>query len=136
MRFLRDFCFVSCVGRGDQRRGYSPRRSRDPASGSPKELYTSTFRLGDPGPLQGLEISLQSTTKELLKEPMEFNDMIRYASMFNFNDDSTAILGQRKVCVQLNNSQWSSPFSLRSVEVNQNLAVDDKSDGKLEVGFK
>ena len=79
---------------------------------------------------------MQSTTKELLKEPMEFNDMIRYASMFNFNDDSTAILGQRKVCVQLNNSQWSSPFSLRSVEVNQNLAVDDKSDGKLEVGFK
>ena len=57
------------------------------------------------------------------------------SSLFNFLEEG-GILGQRKVVAQLDDSDWSTPFSLRSVEVNQLLAVNDRSDGTLEASFK
>ncbi|CAN0280339.1 unnamed protein product, partial [Discosporangium mesarthrocarpum] len=55
--------------------------------------------------------------------------------MFNFGEVGVLGLGERKLCVQVEDSEWSKPFSMETVGVNQVLSVRHASKGTLEVGF-
>jgi hypothetical protein len=79
------------------------------------------------------EIPLTSMLCELLRE-LPFEEIVDLACMFNYNDDER-LLFNRKVVVQLDSSEWSKPFNLDSVGVNQVLKVDQLETGSLEIGF-
>ena len=99
--------------------------------------YT-TVHLGSPGPLhssQIREIPNNSPLKDLMKDSLSFDDIVSLAAMFNFADEGW-LIGQRKVVAQLDESDWSAPFSLRSIEVTQLLSVEDRTHGSLEASFK
>jgi hypothetical protein len=57
----------------------------------------------------------------------------RLSFMFNYQRESS-LLGTKRVCIQLNDSEWSSSFSLDTMEIVQSLCLDHPS-GALEVGF-
>jgi hypothetical protein len=57
----------------------------------------------------------------------------RLSFMFNFQRETT-LLGTKRVCLQLNDSEWSGSFSLDTMEIIQSLSIDHLS-GALEIGF-
>ena len=71
---------------------------------------------------------------ELLSEQLPLDKIIDLAYMFNFEDDIN-VLGNRRVLLQLDDSEWSSPFSIDSVGVKQSIKIEDDVHGVLEVGF-
>jgi hypothetical protein len=71
---------------------------------------------------------------ELLSEQLALDKIIDLAYMFNFEDDIN-VLGNRRVLLQLDDSEWSSPFSIDSVGVKQSIKIEDDKHGVLEVGF-
>lgn len=57
--------------------------------------------------------------------------------MFSFLDSATSkLLGSRKVIAQVDNSKWSSSFTLDSAGVIQTLSVNHAEMGVLELSFK
>ena len=57
--------------------------------------------------------------------------------MFSFLDSATSkLLGSRKVIAQVDNSNWSSSFTLESAGVLQTLSVNHAEMGVLELSFK
>eukprot|EP01035_Chromulina_nebulosa_P017521 gene17521-23082_t len=65
-----------------------------------------------------------------------FDSIVDYAYMFNFGRDDGRFMGKRKVCIQMDEADWSRPFSLDTVGVNQVVSVDNHDFGVFEVGFK
>jgi hypothetical protein len=65
---------------------------------------------------------------------LSFEDIVNYAYMFNFSERSSLI--KKRVSVQMDESDWSGPYSLDTVGVNQVISVDNHIYGKFEVGFK
>lgn len=45
------------------------------------------------------------------------------------------MLGGRRVCIQMDDSEWTNSFSLSNSEINQSLEVEHPK-GMFEVGFK
>jgi hypothetical protein len=95
---------------------------------------------GSPGPLHSSkvrEIKIDSPLQSLLSD-LSFDQIMLMSSMFNFFDGATDsnLLGSQKVIAQLDDSNWSSSFTLESVGVNQVLSVDHSEKGMLELSFK
>lgn len=94
---------------------------------------------GSPGPLHSSkvrEIELDSPLQKLLGD-LSFDQIRSMSSMFNFLDSSDSkLLGSQKVIAQLDDSNWSTSFTLESVGVNQVLSVDHSEKGMLELSFK
>jgi hypothetical protein len=93
--------------------------------GRPGQLHHSTAR----------EISNQSPLKSLLRE-LGFEETVDLSYMFNFHNDNDIIFGKKKVVVQIDDSDWSSSFSLDSVGVKQSISLDHADRGLLELGFQ
>ncbi len=90
---------------------------------------------GLPGPFHNLEIPTDGLEWELLND-ISFHKTVEHAYMFNFKDESTLLSINKKVKLQLEDSDWSRSFSLDSVGVNQALVINHPELGVLEVGFK
>ncbi|RYH23330.1 hypothetical protein EON65_18010 [archaeon] len=90
------------------------------------------------GPLHHMvrrEVSLDSALCDLFGElPVE--DLIKMSYMFNFRDSSNVLTVNRKVKMQLDDTDWSRPFSLDSVGVNQVVSIEHPTRGLLEVGVR
>lgn len=114
------------------------RLSSDVEHDKPQPLHWKVFP-GRPGPLHSTkvkEISNDSNLRQLLHD-LKFEDMVEMASMFNFLDPTaTKLLGNRRVIAQVDDSNWSTSFTLESAGVNQVLTVDHIDKGTLEVAFK
>jgi len=65
----------------------------------------------------------------------DMEELCQASFMFNFGDDSVLSIGQRRLQVKVNNSNWSKGFSLDTVGVNQILTVRHPSVGNLDLGF-
>ena len=99
--------------------------------------------LGKPGPLHSSIVPEFSTDdhyrQSLLGPDIPFESTVDMVAMFNFheNDDFISILNADRVCVQLDDSDWSSPLSLDSVGVDQTVEISHYSKrerGFLEIG--
>jgi hypothetical protein len=94
---------------------------------------------GSPGPLHSSkvrEIEIDSPLQSLLSD-LNFDQIMLMSSMFNFFDGTDSkLIGSQKVIAQLDDSNWSSSFTLESVGVNQVLSVDHSEKGMLELSFK
>ena len=93
-----------------------------------------------PGKIGSLHNSKAETdvnwrTHHFLQE-LTFEEIKNISYLFNYTEDSSYILGGRRVKIQLDDSTWSNPFSLDSVGVNQIVSTNHASKGCLEVGFK
>lgn len=113
-------------------------RSRRMSTHADRENVQSRVFPGRPGPLHSSrvrEIPNNSDLRELLRD-LKLEEIVEMASMFNFRDDASKILGTRKVVAQLDDSSWSPTFTLESAGVNQVLTVDHVDKGMLEVAFK
>ncbi|CAM9496511.1 unnamed protein product, partial [Sphacelaria rigidula] len=74
--------------------------------------------------------------ESFLRENLSLTDLVSLAYMFNFSSESVVLsLGERKASVQVEESEWSKPFSMETVGVNQVLSVRHPSKGTLELGF-
>ena len=80
-----------------------------------------------------LEVSMDWRKHHFLEE-LTFEEIKNYSYMFNYTEASSYILGGRKVKIQLDDSNWSSPFSLDSIGVNQVISINHKT-GCYEAGF-
>ena len=94
---------------------------------------------GKPGPLhtsKAKDIKMNSPLRGLLRE-LSLEQVVEMASMFSFLDSTTSkLLGTRKVIAQVENSNWSSSFTLESAGVIQTLSVNHAELGVLELSFK
>ncbi|CAM9798386.1 unnamed protein product, partial [Choristocarpus tenellus] len=72
-----------------------------------------------------------------LREKLCLRDLMAHAFMFNFGESGVLGLGERKMCVQVEDSDWSKPFSMETIGVDQasSAAVRHGAKGTLEVGF-
>ena len=107
-----------------------------PPSGSSKSFeHARTF----PGKISAfhsnskLEVSMDWRKHHFL-ESLTFEEIKNYSYMFNYSEASSYILGGRKVKIQFDDSNWSNPFSLDSVGVNQVISINHKT-GCYEAGF-
>lgn len=77
---------------------------------------------GRPGPLHSsivTAIDLSSPLQTLLHE-IKLEKILEMSSMFNFFDSTESkLIGSQKVIAQLDDSSWSSAFTLESAGVNQ-----------------
>eukprot|EP01038_Epipyxis_sp_PR26KG_P006870 gene6870-9407_t len=80
------------------------------------------------------EIAGDSPLNALLQE-LSFSEIASLSYMFNYLEDES-LLSKRKVSIQLDDSDWSRPFSLDSVGVNQILSINNAERGNFEIGFK
>ncbi|CAM9467202.1 unnamed protein product [Chrysoparadoxa australica] len=71
----------------------------------------------------------------LLSEELSLKQLTELAYMFNFNEGSLLEFGEKKICVQVEESDWSKPFSLESIGMSQVLTTRHTQKGVLEVGF-
>ncbi len=78
------------------------------------------------------EIPLNSPLGEFLGE-LSITQLQALAFMFNYQSE-TIFLGPNRVCVQMDESDWSSPFSLDNLEINQTISADHMNKGALELG--
>jgi hypothetical protein len=89
------------------------------------------------GPLHSVnnkEFAIDSTLGHQLQE-LTFNETVDLSYMFNYIEPQGR-LGKKRVKVQLDDTNWSRPFSLDSVGVNQMLTVNNPARGCMEMGFK
>jgi hypothetical protein len=89
------------------------------------------------GPLHSVnnkEFAIDSALGHQLQE-LTFNETVDLSYMFNYIEPQGR-LGKKRVKVQLDDSNWSRPFSLDSVGVNQMLTVNNPARGSMEMGFK
>ena len=89
------------------------------------------------GPLHSVnnkEFAIDSTLGHQLQE-LSFNEIVDLSYMFNYIEPQGR-LGKKRVKVQLDDTNWSRPFSLDSVGVNQMLTVNNNIRGCMELGFK
>lgn len=80
------------------------------------------------------EVDLISPDCDLFKE-LPFQEMVRMAYMFNFNESAGILSNKRRVKLQLDDTDWSRPFTLESVGVNQVISIDHQQRGLLEIGL-
>lgn len=71
---------------------------------------------------------------------LSFIDVLRLSYMFNFSvfskNSLMSIQKRRLVSLQLDESDWSRPFSLDAVGINQTVSIDSFENGVIEVGLK
>jgi hypothetical protein len=81
---------------------------------------------GMPGPLHSTVVNaipLSSPLQSLLHD-LKLDQMLAMASMFNFIEPTESrLIGSQKVIAQLDESSWSSAFTLESAGVNQVCGV-------------
>lgn len=65
---------------------------------------------------------------------LPFEEIVKFAYMYNYPDGH--VLGKRRVCVQIDDSEWSQGFSLDSVGAPIPLSIEDPDKGLLELGYK
>ena len=65
---------------------------------------------------------------------LPFDEVVKYAYMFNYPDVHS--IGKRRVCVQIDDSDWSQGFSLDSVGTPIPLSIEHPDKGLLELGYK
>lgn len=95
-----------------------------------RRANVKTIFPGKPGPLTHVsDLQEDNSYCDLLGE-LSAEATLQLAYMFNFNQN------QRRMMVQLDDSNWSRPFSLDSVGVNQELSIEQEHRGNLEVGFR
>lgn len=80
------------------------------------------------------EVSAESSLRNLFQE-LSFKETVELSYMFNYLE-AGSMLSSRTVKVQLDDCDWSAPFSLDSVGVNQVLSTDHPKRGNLQMGFK
>lgn len=106
-----------------------------------------TLFLGQRGKLHftGLsKLSNDTETQKLLFESIPFDKLVDMAYVFNYDDENLgSILGSqnflgKRVNVQLDESEWSKPFSLELVGVGQTISIYHNStyDKRLPEGGK
>ncbi|CAN0350734.1 unnamed protein product, partial [Hapterophycus canaliculatus] len=61
--------------------------------------------------------------ESFLRENLSLKDLVSLAHMFNFVEVGVLGLGERKAVVQVEDSEWSKPFSMETVGVNQVCVV-------------
>lgn len=83
--------------------------------------------------MQQKEFPYNSTLRNLLEE-LSFDQQMDLAYMFSYIDETNLL--RRRVSLQLDDSNWTRPFSLDSVGVNQVLFVNHPIRGRMEIGFK
>ena len=95
-----------------------------------RKIAERTVFPGKPGPLtfKG-DIAESDPLCEMLGELSE-DDIAALAFAFNFNS------GNKRMVVQLNDTNWSRPFSLDSVGIPQELSIERETVGNLELGFR
>ena len=54
--------------------------------------------------------------------------------MFNF-ESTHLFTGPDRVCIQMDDSEWSTSFSLDNLEITQTVAADHAIKGALELGY-
>lgn len=99
--------------------------------------YTKGCYPGLPGLLNGVqikEIPVDSSLREYFEE-LPTTKLMSLAFMFNYQS-TRALLGSNKVCVQIDDSDWSAPFSLDNLEINQSVSVDHSTKGAVELGYE
>jgi hypothetical protein len=65
--------------------------------------------------------------EQLLKEELSLVELAQYAFMFNFSDSTVLGFGEKRVCVQVEDSHWSKPFSLEGIGMSQVLSARHSS---------
>lgn len=80
------------------------------------------------------EISIDSSMCEFLGE-LPAPSLQALSFMFNYQSPN-ALIGQNRVSVQMDDSEWSASFSLDNLEINQTIIAYHSSRGTLEVGLK
>lgn len=89
------------------------------------------------GPLHSVnnrEFAIDSNLGHQLQE-LSFNEIVDLSYMFNYIEPQGR-LSKKQVKVQLDDTNWSRPFSLDSVGVNQMITVNNPVRGCMELGFK
>lgn len=77
---------------------------------------------GMPGPLHSSVVAAIHLTSPLqtLLHDLNLEQIVEMSSMFNFIEDTESrLIGTQKVIAQLDDSSWSSAFTLESAGVNQ-----------------
>ncbi|CAM9173475.1 unnamed protein product, partial [Phaeothamnion confervicola] len=74
---------------------------------------------------------------DALREELGMKDLTELAYMFGFSEDGPLLAGfrERRVCVQVEQSEWSKPFGLEGVGMTQVMSVRQPGQGDLELGF-
>lgn len=120
-----------------ERSGHHFQTIRDPVTGVEHEIGERTLFPGQIGPLHNLvnsEIQEHSELNRLL-HPLPFEELVDKSYLFNYKDDSRVLGSKRTVSVQLDDSEWSVPFSLDTAGVNQS-AVIESACGTMEIGIR
>ena len=96
---------------------------------------------GKCGPLHSnnnKEISYSDMQLRQLLGELKFEELVQLSYMYNYSELSPYLIGygSRKVKIQLDDSEWSLPFCLDTVEFKQQISINNKTKGIFEVGYK
>jgi hypothetical protein len=99
------------------------------------EELSKRFYPGLPGHLHSTkapEIRINSSQIEFIGE-LPLTQLQSLAYMFNF-DSTHLFTGPNRVCIQMDDSEWSASFSLDNLEITQTVSADHYTKGALELG--